>query len=98
GQQLGHRTVIRALAQMGLDQANRDAPDLGIRVAEGMLDHAPADNDADMDTGAALLRRLASFDAPYLLLQCRDALLQCGLFLLVCFAHEMLPCPRGMTV
>src|SRR4051794_16036014 len=82
---------------MGLDQANRDAPDLGIWVTESMLDHAPADDSADMGTGAALICRLASFDAPDLLLQCRDALLQCGLFLLIRFAHEMLPCPRGMT-
>src|SRR6185295_9645106 len=82
---------------MGLDQANRDAPDLGIRVTEGMLDHTPADDNADMGTGTALLCRLVSFDAPDLLLQRRDALLQCGLFLLIRFAHEMLPCPRGMT-
>src|SRR5690349_14417877 len=83
---------------MGLDQADRDTPDLGIRVAEGMFDHAPADDDADMGSGTALLSRLASLDAPDLLLQRRNALLQCGLFLLVCFSHEMPPCPRGMTV
>jgi hypothetical protein len=63
-----------------------------------MLDHAPANDDADMGTGTALLCRLASFDASDLLLQCRDALLQCGLFLFIRLAHEMLPCPRGMTV
>jgi hypothetical protein len=27
------------IAKIGLDKTDRDAPDLGIRVAQGMLDH-----------------------------------------------------------
>jgi hypothetical protein len=88
--QFGNRAIIRVLAQVGFENAQCDTPHFRFGGAERVLDHAPADDDAEMGAVPPILIGLSPIDPPNLLFQSRDSLLQRGLFLFVRFVHVWL--------